>query len=202
MEFTRQSNNKDYFAAATIMNNHKLEEKRNMREFIENTVERLIFASRWLLAPVYLVLCVSLAFVALKVLQEFLHILPKAMDMGNKDMMMFLLHIVDFALVGNLILMIIFAGYENFVSKITVARTSEDKPSWMGKVDFSELKLKLIASIVAISGINLLETFMDLSHKTDREIQWMIIIHLVFIASGVFLAIMDYVASKTTSHEV
>ena len=101
-----------------------------------------------------------------------------------------------------LILMIIFAGYENFVSKITVARTSEDKPSWMGKVDFSELKLKLIASIVAISGINLLETFMDLSHKTDREIQWMIIIHLVFIASGVFLAIMDYVASKTTSHEV
>ena len=96
--------------------------------------------------------------------------------------------------------MIIFAGYENFVSKITVARNSEDKPGWMGKVDFSELKLKLIASIVAISGINLLETFMDLSDKSDREIQWMIIIHLVFIASGVFLAIMDYVASKTHSH--
>lgn len=171
-----------------------------MRDFLENGIEKSIFASRWLLAPVYLVLCISLAFVALKVLQEFLHILPSAWEKDNKDMMMFLLHIVDFALVGNLILMIIFAGYENFVSKITVARNSEDKPGWMGKVDFSELKLKLIASIVAISGINLLETFMDLSDKSDREIQWMIIIHLVFIASGVFLAIMDYVASKTHSH--
>ena len=171
-----------------------------MREFLENGIEKSIFASRWLLAPVYLVLCISLAFVALKVLQEFLHILPAAWEKDNKDMMMFLLHIVDFALVGNLILMIIFAGYENFVSKISVARNSEDKPGWMGKVDFSELKLKLIASIVAISGINLLETFMDLSHKSDREIQWMIIIHLVFIASGVFLAIMDYVAAKTHGH--
>ena len=171
-----------------------------MREFIENGIEKSIFASRWLLAPVYLVLCISLAFVALKVLQEFLHILPAAWEKDNKDMMMFLLHIVDFALVGNLILMIIFAGYENFVSKITVARNSEDKPGWMGKVDFSELKLKLIASIVAISGINLLETFMDLSDKSDREIQWMIIIHLVFIASGVFLAIMDYVAAKAQIH--
>ena len=114
-----------------------------MRDFLENGIEKSIFASRWLLAPVYLVLCISLAFVALKVLQEFLHILPSAWEKDNKDMMMFLLHIVDFALVGNLILMIIFAGYENFVSKITVARNSEDKPGWMGKVDFSELKLKL-----------------------------------------------------------
>ena len=80
-----------------------------MRDFIETTVEKSIFASRWLLAPVYLVLCISLAFVTLKVLQEFLHILPAAWEKDNKDMMMFLLHIVDFALVGNLILMIIFA---------------------------------------------------------------------------------------------
>jgi len=114
--------------------------------------------------------------------------------------MLFVLHVVDLALVGNLILMIIFAGYENFVSKISAAENSEDKPSWMGKVDFSDLKLKLIASIVAISGINLLEIFMDIESVPDREVQWMIIVHLVFIISGVLLAVMDYIASKTSKH--
>ena len=121
-----------------------------------------------------------------------------AMDV--KDLLLFVLHIVDLALIGNLVLMVIFAGYENFVSKIGVADDSEDKPSWMGKVDFSGLKLKLIASIVAISGINLLETFLDISTKTEQELRWMVIIHLVFVASGVMLALMDYIASKSESH--
>ena len=103
------------------------------------------------------------------------------------------------ALIGNLVLMILFAGYENFVSKIGAAEGSEDKPSWMGKVDFSGLKLKLIGSIVAISGINLLEAFMSLKDHTDREIKWQILIHLVFVSSGVLLALMDYIASKTKS---
>jgi len=168
-----------------------------MHSAVENIIEKLIFSSRWLLAPVYLILSISLAFVALKVFQEFIHIIPIVISTDLKGMMLFLLHIVDFALVGNLILMIIFAGYENFVSKISVAEDSEDKPSWMGKVDFSELKLKLIASIVAISGINLLEAFMDLAHHSDRELQWMVIIHLVFIGSGVFLSVMDFIASKS-----
>ena len=93
--------------------------------------------------------------------------------------------------------MILFAGYENFVSKIGAARDSEDKPSWMGKVDFSGLKLKLVGSIVAISGINLLEAFMDIDNLDDRNIKWQIYIHLVFVVSGVLLATMDFIASKT-----
>ena len=167
-----------------------------MQDFIENVIERSIFASRWLLEPVYLVLSISLAFVAIKVVQEFLHFVPHVMENNLKELMLFLLHIVDLALVGNLILMIIFAGYENFVSKISVADSSEDKPNWMGKVDFSELKLKLIASIVAISGINLLEAFMDLAAHSDRDLKWQVVIHLVFIASGLLLATMDYIESK------
>ena len=127
------------------------------------------------------------------------------MDMKLKEVLLFVLKIVDMALIGNLVLMIIFAGYENFVSRIDVARNSPDKPSWMGQVDFSGLKLKLVASIVAISGINLLEAFMSIGYVnemgesivSDREIQWMIIVHLVFIISGVLLALMDYIASKT-----
>ena len=93
--------------------------------------------------------------------------------------------------------MILFAGYENFVSKIGAARNSEDKPSWMGKVDFSGLKLKLVGSIVAISGINLLEAFMDIGNLDDRNIKFQIYIHLVFVLSGVLLALMDFIASKT-----
>ena len=165
--------------------------------YIEYALEKGIFSSRWLLAPVYVVLSLSLAIVAIKVVQEFLFILPNVFTLSLKELMLFVLHVVDLALMGNLVLMIIFAGYENFVSKIGIASESEDKPSWMGKVDFSELKLKLIASIVAISGINLLESFMDISAKTDREIQWLIILHATFITSGVLLALMDFLAAKS-----
>ena len=149
------------------------------------------------MAPVYVVLSLSLAVIMLKVVQEFMHNVPLMITMDIRNLLLFVLHIVDLALIGNLVLMILFAGYENFVSKIDVAKDSEDKPSWMGKVDFSGLKLKLISSIVAISGINLLEAFMSLKDHTDREIKWQIIIHLVFIASGVLLALMDWIASKT-----
>jgi|TARA_B110000240_G_C13189970_1_gene321557 uncharacterized protein (TIGR00645 family) len=168
-----------------------------MNKKIEDLLERGMFASRWFMAPVYVALSLSLFFIMVKVIQEFFHFVPLIISMDIKELLLFVLHIVDLALIGNLVLMIIFAGYENFVSKIGIAQNSEDKPSWMGKVDFSGLKLKLIASIVAISGINLLEAFMDISSKTDQELRWMVVIHIVFIVSGVLLALMDYIASKT-----
>ena len=171
-----------------------------MRETLEKNLEKGLFASRWFIAPVYIILAISLGIITLKVIQEFIHVVPEMFSMTVREVMLFVLHVVDLALVGNLILMIIFAGYENFVSKISAAENSEDKPSWMGKVDFSDLKLKLIASIVAISGINLLEIFMDIESVPDREVQWMIIVHLVFIISGVLLAVMDFIASKTSKH--
>ena len=174
-----------------------LNKKSKFREHIENTLESSMFASRWFMAPVYVVLSLSLAVIMLKVVQEFMHNVPLMITMDIRNLLLFVLHIVDLALIGNLVLMILFAGYENFVSKIEAAKDSEDKPSWMGKVDFSGLKLKLISSIVAISGINLLEAFMSLKDHTDREVKFQIIIHLVFIASGVFLALMDWIASKT-----
>ena len=171
-----------------------------MKEILEKNLEKGLFASRWFIAPVYIILAISLGIITLKVIQEFIHVVPQMFSMSVREVMLFVLHVVDLALVGNLILMIIFAGYENFVSKISAAENSEDKPSWMGKVDFSDLKLKLIASIVAISGINLLEIFMDIESVPDREVQWMIIVHLVFIISGVLLAVMDFIASKTSKH--
>ena len=176
-----------------------MKKKGKFRDNIENTLESSMFASRWFMAPVYVVLSLSLAVIMLKVVQEFIHNLSMFYDMDIRSLLLFVLHILDMALIGNLVLMILFAGYENFVSKIGAAKDSEDKPSWMGKVDFSGLKLKLIGSIVAISGINLLEAFMSLKDHTDREIQWQVIIHIVFVVSGVLLALMDYIASKTKS---
>ena len=174
-----------------------MHKKSKFRENLENALESSMFASRWFMAPVYVVLSLSLAVIMLKVVQEFIHNIPAFYAMDIRNLLLFVLHIIDMALIGNLVLMILFAGYENFVSKIGAAEGSEDKPSWMGKIDFSGLKLKLISSIVAISGINLLEAFMSLKDHTDREIKWQIIIHLVFIASGVLLATMDWIASKT-----
>ena len=176
-----------------------MNKKSKFRENLENTLESSMFASRWFMAPVYVVLSLSLAVIMLKVVQEFIYNVPLMITMDIRNLLLFVLHIVDLALIGNLVLMILFAGYENFVSKIDAAKDSVDKPSWMGKVDFSGLKLKLISSIVAISGINLLEAFMSLKDHTDREIKWQIIIHTVFIASGVLLALMDWIASKTKS---
>ena len=174
-----------------------MKEKNTLKNYIEETLEKSMFASRWFMAPVYVVLSISLAVIMIKVVQEFLHYVPLFISLNIKDLLLFVLHILDLALIGNLVLMILFAGYENFVSKIGAARDSEDKPSWMGKVDFSGLKLKLVSSIVAISGINLLEAFLSLKDHTDRELQWQILIHLVFIGSGVLLALMDWIASKT-----
>ena len=176
-----------------------MNKKSKFRENLENTLESSMFASRWFMAPVYVVLSLSLAVIMLKVVQEFTHNISTFYGMDIRSLLLFVLHIIDMALIGNLVLMILFAGYENFVSKIGAAEGSEDKPSWMGKVDFSGLKLKLIGSIVAISGINLLEAFMSLKDHTDREIQWQVIIHIVFVVSGVLLALMDYIASKTKS---
>ena len=176
-----------------------MNKKSKLRETLEHTLESSMFASRWFMAPVYVVLSLSLAVIMLKVVQEFTHNLSMFYGMDIRNLLLFVLHIIDMALIGNLVLMILFAGYENFVSKIGAAEGSEDKPSWMGKVDFSGLKLKLIGSIVAISGINLLEAFMSLKDHTDREIKWQIIIHIVFVSSGVLLALMDYIASKTKS---
>jgi len=115
---------------------------------------------------------------------------PAVFTMSESAVILAILTLIDLSLAGNLLLMVIFAGYENFVSKIDTGG-HEDRPDWMGKVDFSGLKLKLIASIVAISGIQLLRTFMDVQNTSDRDLQWMLLIHITFVVSGVLLALMD-----------
>ena len=131
-------------------------------------------------------------------IHEFSHILT----MSPEGAILMVLSLIDLSLAGNLLLIVTFSGYENFVSKIDTAN-HEDRPGWMGTVDFSGLKMKLIASIVAISAIALLKAFMELAEGKPLDqpaLLWLVVIHLTFVGSGVLLALMDWLASRTTKH--
>lgn len=165
-------------------------------------LESLLFHSRWLMAPMYLGLVGALMAVVWIFFVEFAHELAHINAMSPEDVILMVLSLIDLSLAGNLLLIVIFSGYENFVSKIDTA-DHEDRPGWMGTVDFSGLKMKLIASIVAISAIALLKAFMQLGEGesiSERSLMWLVVIHLTFVASGVLLALMDWLASRTDKH--
>lgn len=166
-----------------------------MRSNFETRLERGLFASRWLMAPFYVGLVGALVLLLLSFLMELAHLFSDIANLTANDAVLGALSLIDLSLAGNLLVIVIFSGYENFVSKLNIG-DHEDQPDWLGTVDFSTLKLKLVASIVAISGIHLLKVFMDVEQVSEREIQWMVIIHLVFVISGVLLALMDLIASK------
>ena len=167
---------------------------------VEDVIERGLFASRWLMAPFYIGLVLSLVVLLISFAKELWHFVLSLPVLEPNDAVLGVLSLIDLSLAGNLLLIVIFSGYENFVSKFNLTN-HEDKPEWQGTVDFSALKLKLVASMVAISGIHLLKIFMNIEQVSEREIQWMVIIHLVFVGSGVFLALMDLIANKAKSYK-
>lgn len=158
---------------------------------VERWVERLLFAGRWCMAPIYVGLLLILAVIAVKFVEELVLTLPSVLSMEERDLVLLVLGLIDLALLGSLTLMVAFAGYENFVSKMHSVADHEDRPDWMGHVDFSGLKLKLISSIVAISAIHLLRTFLNVSALPKEDVGWQLAIHLGFVVSGVLLALMD-----------
>jgi uncharacterized protein (TIGR00645 family) len=174
-----------------------------MFHLFERVLERLIFRSRWLMAPMYLGLVGGLVILLVKFVQEFAHIAAHVSTLTEQETVLSLLALVDITLVGNLLIMVIFSGYENFVSRIDTA-DSEDRPEWMGKVDYSGLKLKLIGSIVAISAIDLLKAFVHQSSGTanfsTEQMAWLVGIHTTFIVTGVLFAWMDKIAGHGGDH--
>ncbi len=167
---------------------------------IETRFERGLFGSRWLMAPMYLGLIVSLAMLVIVFMRELIYYAPQAFTMSSDQVILVILTLIDLSLAGNLLLIVLFSGYENFVSKLDID-DAVDRPPWMGTVDFSGLKMKLIASIVAISGIHLLKRFMEIGETSaplnEPQLMWLVIIHLTFVASGVLLALMDWLTAQT-----
>jgi uncharacterized protein (TIGR00645 family) len=117
------------------------------------------------------------------------------------DVILGVLALIDLSLTANLVLIVVFSGYENFVSKID-PEGHPDWPEWMSKIDFSGLKQKLLASIVAISAIQVLKAFMNLEKTiNEKTLPWLVAIHLVFVISGLLLAWTDHISERTKSGE-
>jgi uncharacterized protein (TIGR00645 family) len=173
-------------------------------QVIEKGIERLLFGSRWLLAPVYLGMSLALVALAIKFFAEVYHLLHGIIAITEADLVLRLLALIDLVLVGSLIVMVMFSGYENFVSKIDV-KDGGDSLGWLGKLDASSLKLKVAASIVAISSIHLLRAFMGISQTQpdavtrlqvpipvdNDKMMWYVIIHLTFVVSAVMMGVLD-----------
>jgi uncharacterized protein (TIGR00645 family) len=165
----------------------------------ENALEVMIFASRWILAPFYLGLAISLVVLLIKFMGELFHIATHAFTATESEVILGVLALVDLTFTGSLLIIVIFSGYENFVSKIDHSG-HRDWPDWMGTIDFSGLKLKLLSSIVAISAIQLLKQFMSIQNVSEREIFWLVVVHVVFVVSSLLLALSDRISASGHGH--
>ena len=163
---------------------------------LESRIERFLFASRWILLPFFIGLVLAMSVLVINFAKEFYHFVLLVFSDQSSDVITGVLTLVDIVLISNLLLIIIFAGYQNFVSQFDT-QDHEDWPSWMGHVGFSELKIKLIGSIVAISGIELLKAFMHVNSLTNEQLAWKVGIHLTFVLSGVLFALMDRLAAPS-----
>jgi uncharacterized protein (TIGR00645 family) len=190
---------------------------------MEKFVERTFFASRWLLAPIYIGLSVALIILGIQFFMELIHafqhvlgVSPEAVRAAEfaaseiaagrapppstkeAEIVLYLLALVDLSLVAGLIVMVMFSGYENFVSKIDLDESSGgDKLGWLGKLDAGTLKMKVAASIVAISSIHLLRKFMEAEGIDNEKLMWYVIIHMTFVFSAVLMGVLDRITAAS-----
>ncbi|MGV0992975.1 MAG: YqhA family protein [Mycobacterium sp.] len=171
---------------------------------VEDFIESGLFGARWLLVPFYVGLAVAIVPLLVKFIVGLGHLASVTVHGDVSQVTVAMLELLDIVLIANLVLIVVFAGYESFVSKMEVARVSRDRPSWMGKVDYSSLKMKLIGSIVAISAIGLLQDFIagndgPLDVTTTR---WRVVVHCTFLLSGLLFATMDLISEKRRLLEI
>jgi uncharacterized protein (TIGR00645 family) len=167
---------------------------------LEARFERLLFGARWLLAPLYAGMALALIAIAVAFARELIDALGRLGALTGERAILLALSLIDLSLAGNLLLVVIFAGYESFVSRLHIDG-HVDRPVWLGTIDFADLKLKVIASIVAISAITLLRDFLLLGDPAasvhPARLLWMVIIQLTFVVSGVLLALMDWLSGRS-----
>jgi len=156
----------------------------------ERVIENLLYASRWMLAPIYLGLSTGLVLLGIKFFEEVLHAMPTVLVLKETELVLLILSLVDMALVGGLLVMVMLSGYENFISSIDI-KEGQEKLAWLGKLDSGSLKQKVAASIVAISSIHLLQAFMNAQRISNDKLMWYVIIHLTFVLSALGMAYVD-----------
>lgn len=166
---------------------------------MERFFENLMYRSRWILAPIYLGLSLAVLALGIKFFQELVHMLLHVTTLKEAEMILIVLSLIDIAMVGGLLVMVMMSGYENFVSQLDIDDNVE-KLSWLGKMDSSSLKAKIAASIVAISSIHLLKVFMDAQQIANDKLLWFVVIHLTFVASAFAMGYLDIVTKGKKSH--
>lgn len=164
---------------------------------LESLVERTILASRWLLVVFYVVLAAALAIYALSFIKKFFDLVQEIFHLGEDEIILAMLGLIDASLVASLLVMVMISGYENFVSRFD---ESNQELTWLGKIDSGSLKIKVASAIVAISSIHLLQIFLNLGKYSDTHVMWSVLLHLTFIASAVFLGILDRIMHGTEKH--
>ncbi|GBR49430.1 TIGR00645 family protein [Neokomagataea thailandica] len=162
----------------------------------EKYIERGFFATRWIAAPLYFSLTIGLLLVAFKFFQQLAGLLLHVQHLDFDDVFVGVLDLIDLVLLANLLLIVMFSGYENFVSRLDI-REHADYPSWIGHVTFGDIKIKLMASIVAMSAIHVLADFIRVDETTTRALEWSVGIHLAFVVSGLLMALMDRIMEGT-----
>jgi uncharacterized protein (TIGR00645 family) len=162
----------------------------SLQEKTERTLERLMYASRWILAPVYVGMSLAVLALFIKFFQELYHFLPHILEMSESDLILKLLTLIDLTMVGSLIVIVMFSGYENFVSRLGIDEGTE-KLEWLGMHDYGSLKMKVASSIVAISSIHLLKVFMNITATDNDKLIWYMLIHLTLVISALLMAVQD-----------
>lgn len=166
-----------------------------MQKHLENSIEKIIFASRWFQAPLYLGLIVAGILYSYKFLAELWHLTSNLNEITEEAMMLGVLTLVDITMVANLLVMVIIGGYATFVSRMDL-QGHPDKPDWLDKIDAGALKVKLATALVGISGIHLLKSFINIKEKAYEQVMWQVIIHVVFLLSSLMLAYTEKIMNK------
>lgn len=168
--------------------------QRALTDFVGST----IFLSRWLQAPLYLGLIVAQGVYVVLFWKELVHLVQDFSTMDEEKIMLVVLGLVDVVMIANLLIMVIIGGYETFVSRIRM-EGHPDQPEWLSHVNPNVLKVKLAMSIIGISSIHLLKTFIEADHTKPETMMWQTLIHMAFIASAVALAFIDRMSQATAA---
>ena len=162
----------------------------SLLEKISYSLERLMYASRWLLAPIYIGLSLALLALFIKFFQELYHFMPFILQLEESNLLLKVLSLIDLTLVGSLIVIVMFSGYENFVSRMDLGEATE-KLDWLGTHDYGSLKMKIATSLVAISSIHLLEVFMNIDTTNNGKVMWYALVHLTFVISALLMGYLE-----------
>lgn len=164
-----------------------------------NIMTNILFGSRWLQLPLYLGLIVAQAVYVFFFGVELYHLVGKATQLVEADIMLIVLGLIDVVMISNLLIMVIVGGYETFVSRLNLAG-HPDEPDWLSHVNANLLKVKLATAIIGISSIHLLKTFINAENLTEKVLIWQTVIHMTFVLSAVAIAYIDKLMTHAENH--